>query len=379
MVTVRWERVWLKVGKAVVVACLLLAPGMAMAYDVQIHGYGNQDFIMTNKTNYFDAEEGTWNVNQMALVFTANVTDDTTIWSKVFASSEKTTMEWLYVNKKLGSGFDARVGQMKLPIGIFNLIRDNRFLHLTETNPSMYSEDVDVVHENFRGVGVEYNHDWLTVEVFGGSPELEEESGGTTSTLNGGNVITEISTETEVRNLIGGRVKLQTPLSGLSIMFSASQFDEERETNQNVLDLALGTSTLTSTTEIGKEKLWIASMEYVKNDLELRAEYARKNAADEKIQSYYGEIGYLLFGKLKPYVRYDFITTDVHNKSLAANHQTDTTVGIGYQINEYVKIKAENHFINGYALVLARGDADPDDPALAERWNMFVAGVNFMF
>jgi len=246
----------------------------------------------------------------------------------------------------------------------------------------MYSDFVDVVHENYRGAGLEYNWEWLTVEMIGGAPEIDEKSEETRA-LTAPNELTFTTTEVEARRLIGGRVKVRTPLPGLGLMLSASRFNEELETSQQVLDILAGTTTTNRSRIEGVEKLWIGSLEYDDHDLELKAEYARKNGLDEKIITYYGEAGYTFFESLTPYVRYDYIATNVYERSNPANHQADTTVGIGYKINDYIKVKVENHFIKGYALVLAErgGDVDMElEPIkVADRWNMFVAGVNFMF
>lgn len=376
----RTERPCFSLKAVLFIACLhLLGAGSAAAFDVQIHGYGNQDFIMSNKTDYFGAEEGTWNHNSMSLVFTGNVTDDTAVWAKVFAESEETSMEWLYVNKKFGNGFDARAGQMKMPLGFFNLIRDNKFLHLAETEPALYSESIDMVQENFRGVGLEYNNDWTTIEVFGGAPEVDEEETSESFSEWTGAILTNTTIEKEFRGLYGGRLKLKTPVEGLSFMISASTFEEEEETTTEVIDTTPNPTTTTVETEEFEENLWIASMQYEHHGLELTAEYGRKSGGDESLVSYYGEVGYTFFEKLTPYVRYDFIRNTAGEKSDPEFYQEDTTVGIGYKINDYVKIKAENHFIKGWALAVERGDVNPTDPELKERWNMFVAGVNFMF
>lgn len=358
-------------------------PREASAYDVQIHGYGNQDFIMTNKNDFLGAEEGTWDHNTMSLVFTANVTDDTSVWAKIFARSEKTSMEWLYVDYKAGGGVDLRIGQMKLPIGIFNLIRDMKFLHLAETDPYMYSEEVDLIFENFRGVEVEYNTRWFNIDVIGGAPEMEESEEAAEWEFDltpGAGTLTMNTEEVEVRNLIGGRLTLKTPLEGLKLMFSGATFHEERTMTEIFVDLATATITETvSPEEVGREKLWVASLDLERGHLDVKAEYARKSGMDEQMISYYGEAGYTVFEKLTPFVRYDYIATDRNSKGDPAFYQKDTTVGIGYHVNDYFKVKVENHFINGYGLAVATGDVDPTSPDAAERWNMLVAGVNFMF
>ena len=354
-------------------------PGSALAYDVEIHGYGNQDFMKSSKNQYLNAKDGTWEHNTMSLVFTANVTDDTSVWSKIFAESEKTAVEWLYVDKKFGNDVDARFGQMKLPLGIFNLIRDNKFLHLSELDPMMYSENVDIIFENFRGVDLEYHSKWLTLNLFGGAPEFEEgEEGGAQVVDTVANTVTTTSSELSTKNLFGARLELKTPVEGLSFILSGSQFEEEETTKTVTLDLAApGTVTEDIATEKGDEKLWMASLNFERSGLDLKAEYARKTGINEKMASWYAEAGYTLFEKLTPFVRYDYLTRDRDNKSDLWNYQKDITVGLGYTVNNYVKLKVEDHFLKGYAMPVATGEVEAG--AGEQRWNLIVAGINFMF
>jgi hypothetical protein len=49
---------------------------------------------------------------------------------------------------------------------------------------------------------------------------------------------------------------------------------------------------------------------------------------------------------------------------------------VGYKFNPYFGIKVENHWMDGFLGPLSRGDV----AATAEKkWNLFAAGMNFMF
>ncbi len=363
---------------AVMVLVPLMMPAAGMAADVEIHGYGNQDYVKSNKINFMEAKDGTWDFNTMSLVFTAKATDETTIWAKIFAASERTTMEWLYVDHRLGESVDIRVGQMKLPLGIINLIRDMKFLHLAELEPFMYSNKIDFIFENYRGVGLEYNHPWFAIELISGQPEQEEkESASFHPEVTTASVFTTEEIAIKTRDLIGGRLRLKTPIDGLYLMFSAASFREKREEIITTHDLAAGTTTEEETMQELREKLVIASLELKRDKFAFNAEWADKQGGDEEMKSYYIEAGYTFFDKLTPYVRYDHILTDKDSKDDPMFYQKDTTIGLSYKVNDYFKVKAEHHAIKGFAMPVASGAMHT--AAEEESWSMFVAGVNFMF
>ena len=351
--------------------------GSVFAYEVQIHGYGYQDFVKTNRNEFMGAREGMWDNVSMSLLFTAPVTDNTTVWAKIFSFEENVSMEWVYVDQKLAENLDARVGQMKMPLGIFNLVRDNKFVQLSETIPSMYSEFVDVVFETFRGVEFEYG-ERLNLNIFGGAPEQEEEEAEASQQVDtAAGTVTTFTHELAVKNLSGARLAWKTPFDGLTLLVSGCMFHEQVDTIGTTIDVLTPAVTQTEETSEGREKLWVASVDYSNHGIDLKAEYARKKGADEKIISYYGQLGYTLFDVLTPYARFDYITTNIYEKSVPSNYQKDWTAGISYKINEYLKVKAEGHYIKGFALPIATEEEEAESGHL--RWKMYVAGVNFMF
>jgi len=335
-----------------VIVCVAGLQGNAAAFDVNIHGYGDQNYVDSNKNEYLGAEEGSWEHRSFSLIVDAPVLDEMTIWSKLFFSNEEFSIEWMYAELNLGYDIHARGGQMKFPVGFENLIRDNKFLHLSVLEPQMYSE-VEFVHETFMGLDLEYNGP-VTVEAFYGAPEVEEEEGFTG--------------EIEVKDLYGGRILYDTPLEGLSAMVSASSYSEEIFDDQG-----------NALTEEGDETVWIAGVKYHHHHVHFSAEYGKKDGVDEDMESYYAQLGYTFLDKITPYARYDYIATELDDKDEPFGHQTDITIGIGYQINRHLKIKVEEHFINGYGLAVESGEVDPADPDAEENWSVFAAGINWIF
>ena len=330
----------------------LSLPTGSQAADTEVHGYGFQGYLLSNKNSYLDAKEGTWNYNEVAVLFTSKVEDRTTVWIQLFGNSEKFGVDWAFVDYRIADDFYARAGQMKFPIGIYNEIRDNKMLQLSMLEPVMYRPDVDFIFEAYRGAGVYYNG-VVNVDLFGGAPVTEEEEG----------------VKLKVKNLRGGRLIYNTPLDGLRLMASYAAFSEEQ------FDATSG-SVLAGE---GHEQLTVGSIDFVRGGADVKAEYAKKKGIDEEFTSYYAQAGYTFAETVTPFVRYDYLLNDAEgcSGSDASCYQKDLTVGVGYKFNPYFAVKVEEHFMDGFLVPLQTGEVTAEDAA--KQWEMFVAGINFMF
>lgn len=323
-----------------------------VAGNVDIHGYGNQDFMDAGKNQYLGAKGGSWTENTMSIIFDAAVTDDTTIWARIHHHPEAdATIDWLYVDKKVGSAVDLRAGQMKFPLGIYNMYAENKFLEVSELEPMMYSPDVDhLIFDIFNGVDAEYNNGTIGIEVFGGSHKMEQ--------------MDPMAPEVVARDIRGIRIPYRTPIDGLTLIVSGASFNEE-----------------TATVPVTRvpQMVMIGSIDYVNYGFDLKAEYAEKKLRyeDRTVRSYYLQAGYTFFDKLIPYARYDVLYSDTHRTSDPSLFQKDATIGLGYKINEYLKVKAEEHFISGYDVPVESGEVVAGTGQ--DHWKLFVAGVDFVF
>lgn len=345
----------------VVVTCILCAvvlgisaPVTVFAGDTEIHGYGKQSFMQSSKNNYLDTKEGSFADTNVDLVFTNKIADNTSVWVQIFGDASSFGLDWAYVDYKFNNGFSVRAGQMKLPIGIFNEIRDIQILHLGILEPIMYRTEGDIVFEAYRGVGANYKEGPVTVDLYGGSFILN---------------LTDPAEKCVTKELIGGKLSYETPIEGLNLIGSYATFQGK------IIDAATGTVI----TPEGKEHTMVVSVKYDNHNVELNAEYAKnKKLEGPSADSYYVEAGYRFFDKLTPFVRYDFIA-DVSSgvdRSDPSNYQKETVVGVGYKINSNFAVKAEERFIDGYYLVLNNGDINS---SLEKKWSMFTTGINFMF
>ncbi len=342
------------VAALALISCAAGWPDSAYAADVEIHGYGNQDFMNSSGNQYLGARSGSWDERDMSLVFIGKATDDTSIWTKISSEQDNFVMEWFYVDHKVGHNLIARAGQMRSPVGIYNPYIDNKFLHLSEVPPMMYNDDLKIIFDSVRGIDAELMGP-LGVEMFFGVPHKHA------------NDATALDKEEE-RNLFGGRVNYKTPLEGLVLTLSGAEVTEKK-----IEDSGLPTEIIKE----GHETRLVASLDYINYGIDFKAEYAKKKWVAEENYSYYIQAGYTFFDKLIPFVRYDYLVTDVNKKRDPSFYQKDITVGAGFKINDYIKLKAEEHLMRGYALPVATSEVVPGDGNID--WNLFVAGVDFIF
>lgn len=326
----------------------------ANAFDLQVHGYGHQGYLSTDKNTYLTAgTDGSLNYTNLSLVFTASVDDKTTIWSQLSSLSTDNNaagVDWVFVEYKVNNDLMWRAGQIKFPMGLYNENKRAKILHLSTLEPQMYQDlkGEEVIPETFKGASAVYNHDVadgnVSVELFGGQRVSP-------------------STERIYHNTYGGTIIYRTPVDGLRLMGSA--FTSKKEDNADVPPIK------------GNQDGWIVGADYVNHDLDLKAEYGDSKDPDLNVVTYYGQAGYTLFNKLTPFVRYDYITTRDEFNSNPSYYQKDTVVGAGYKINDNLAIKAEEHFLQGYAMPVKRGDMTAGTGETD--WKLFVASVNFIF
>lgn len=329
--------------------------------DVEIHGYGNQNYLQTNDNSYLGANEnGSWDNISLATIIVAKVHEKSKIWTQFHSDGKNVRLDWSFVDYQVNNDLLVRSGMIKVPMGIYNDILNAQFLQVTSMLPAMYQGGASMVPEAYRGAALLYEYDVgagrLSVDAYTGSVTTPDEP----ETLKN-------------HRLLGGRVTYKTPISGLTFMASGYRSIQD--------DTSSPTDPLPSPTA-GKEAAKLASIlsvDYVNHNLDIKAEYANlaNGLENTRSSSYYVQAGYSLTEKWSPYVRYDYITTDTSKSNDASSYQRTATIGIGYRVSNSVGLRLENNFNNGYALPVSSGEVDAG--AGATNWNMTAVSVNFIF
>lgn len=352
-------------------ACALLNP--AFADDrVSLHGYGDTGVVRAIENNYTGRYNGTkWDYNYLSLNVTGQIDDKTKVVAQIRQGSEITGDMGAYVNYNMSENLTARAGQMKAPVGIFNEIRDIKFLQLSQLAPLMYQDAVGILPDSFKGIEAIYHLDMgthrMTFDVYGGEPK-------------GSNTYAQLgpSFYLLVQNIYGGRLTYKTPIG---LKFSLSTFQEDL-LNTTGFTTTPPITPLTTPVE-GLRRLSSASVDYRGNNIDIKLEYAtmtqyKDTPYEMSGKAYYGQFGYTIAEKFTPYVRYDYV---LYNNDMVDNplyYQKAKVLGFTYRLNNNVSMRMENHWNSGYAIPAnTQGANFTTTPKLD--WNIFAAGVNFIF
>lgn len=344
---------------------------------VSVHGYGDTGFVRATENNYTRKSGGNnWDFNYLSVNFTAQIDEKTKIVAQIRQGSEITGDMGAYVNHNLTDNLTLRAGQMKAPVGIFNEIRDIKFLQLSALTPLMYQDAVGILPDSFKGVEAIYHLDMgahrLTFNVYGGEPK-------------GSNNYVEIQPLAapgyfvQVQNIYGGRLTYKTPVG---LKFSLSSFQNDLLSNTCTAPCTLPPNAPGATSSV--RRLSSASIDFRNYNFDIKMEIAMATdfpgtANENTGKAYYGQIGYTFAEKLTPYIRYDYLIYNINQDANPGAFQEAKVVGFSYKLNRSVSMRMENHWNHGYAIPANTQGANFNYTDAKIDWNLFAMGINFIF
>lgn len=142
------------------------APGIAYELlDVDIHGFISKGYLSSDENNFsVDNEENSFVYSEMALNFGKELNDNLRfglqLYAKDFADvgNNEIIIDWAYADYRIHEVAGIRLGQIKLPHGFYNEVRDIDMLRTTVFLPdSVYQEAsydlyVNDVYLSFQGI-----------------------------------------------------------------------------------------------------------------------------------------------------------------------------------------------------------------------------------
>jgi hypothetical protein len=338
----------------------LLTAGLfssAQATQMELHGYGYQDYIQTDNNTYLGADQkGTWDNNFLGLVSAITLNDKSKLWAQMQASStDQVRFTWFFIDYQFNNNLRGHIGRVKLPMGLYNEVIDSKYLQVSQLEPSMYQGASDMFYDAYHGIGLDYDQavgaGRLAWQVYGGNIYDYTYDPATS--------------DAQDRRTFGGRVTYDTPVDGLKFMLTLNRV-QMQVINNGVKDEALK-----------NEDREILSASYVTDDYDLKAEYGNHKRLSITSRGGYLQGAYHLNDAWTPYVRYDYFTTDKSQDSDPSYYQKTAMVGVEYKISSNISARIEDHFNHGYALPVADGEVTAG--AGKTNWNLFVAGINFVF
>ncbi|MBN1381389.1 MAG: porin [Deltaproteobacteria bacterium] len=404
------KKLMLRISIMVVFFCFAAAghaPAMETLGGVQIHGFISQGFLISDEYNYLshDSKKGSFQYNEMGINFSKDVTDKLRIGVQVFsrdlgdAANNKVTIDWAYGDYKWRDWLGLRAGRIKLPFALYTETRDMDMLRTSIVMPQgMYNDLTRDAGIALNGVGL-YGYVPIGVAgsldyyVLGGAMNMDLDSGlgkytnSQLTAING-----EINGQIDAETAYAGRLRWNTPLSGLALNVTASKVDMKYPIMANIPGLGNVQMQLESETFVN-----IIGVEYTWKDLLLAVEYKQQdsdstttsilgtNVSSKTTEAYYLSAAYRLTDWLEVGSYYSVTYPDNDDrdgdKLKAAGQpdhgawQKDLALSVRFDINPNWCFKIEGHQVNGTAEVLALDNPTRND----KTWSYFAAKATFSF
>ncbi len=281
-------------------------------------------------------------------------------------------LDYIFAEWKLTPTMRVRFGKAKMPLGIYSEFPDVGTLRPFLELPQATYGPVGFLGENYKGVGLTgslgsggWRMGW---DAYGGSTALEEDVTGE-AFFHGELPELEEEIDSEVtRNVIGGRLVVETPVSGLSFGASAMTGTEEAEIDR-------------------RREVYGIQAEYVRGGLTVRAESLHEEVfeAHENTGSYleasYRFAGHWQVAAEAGRLRSELFGVDPGELADLLEHD-ELGLGVNYWFSDNLVVKLNYLRIRGN--LLAHPPADElqeiiDAGELEERTNVVLAGAQFSF
>jgi len=339
-----------------------------------VHGFGSWAYGKTNGNQYLVGDhDGLYDHVELGLNVVANLTERLRVvgeaeWQDDPEGTEVelhySFAEWTFSDK-----LKMRAGKVKQPFGISAEVFDVGTLRPFFALPQSVYGPADLVGESYKGIGFTGHLDlkagWgLTYDLYGGGQELREYVAPEEVIL--GEEVTKSFELERTRNMVGGRVVVETPVVGLRLGASAYTGHE------------VG---LTRRTGVG------AQVEYLAGPWSVRSEYARGTVKDNfEANGFYAEVAYHIDPHWQVAGQYGRLTTEVLQVPEPAapsllDHK-EVALGLNYWWTPNFVFKLSFHHVDGNRfagpdpLELAQAAASG---TLKEKTNLVLFGAQFSF
>jgi hypothetical protein len=346
---------------------------------LNINGYGNWHYGKTDGNTYLGDEDGDWQAGEVTLSFVARPTSEVTLHIQPFweMSDEgvETEIDMAFAEYSFSDLFNLRFGIARHPFGIYTPIYDVGTQRPFMTLPTaLYDEQSGFIAESYAGVGAtgqfSFPSGWgIDYDLYGGALDIASTQpweGGE----EGGEATGDVE-QTEFEDLVGGKLVVETPVSGLS--FGGSIY----------------TATATAEVEDGaleghRNTTWGLQVEYLTERILFRGEYAMQSIEKEsESKAGYAEAAYMVTKHLQVAGRYEMGKTDLDDAELervggepdsALLEHEEIALGVNWWFSPDFVFKLSYHMVDGLRFATPEGEGEADDST-----NAIVAGVSYSF
>lgn len=371
---------WLSAAAAIAVfaAALPLHAEDFSLKKIAINGYGGWYYGKSDNENHFvgATEEGSYHTADVHLSIAADVSEKLRVVTQVgWLDDEKgseANFDYMFAEWKLNSRLRLRLGKAKMPFGIYSEFPEVGTLRPFLVLPQAAYGPIGFLGESYKGAGFtgsfggSWKVDW---DLYGGGTELSENVAGEAFLL-GEELAPGEEVEHEVtRNVVGGRMVVETPLAGLSV----------------------GGSFLTGTEKLEVDRrrvVYAVQAEYVGDALTVRTEAMHEDVVDDlHATGSYLEVAYRLTdhwqvaaegGRL----RTSFFGVVPTGETAGLTRHDEVGVGVSYWFDSNLVVKVNYLRVRGNAFVQPAAEDLPGIAtagALRSPTGVLLAGAQFSF
>lgn len=388
------------------IGTLFLAPSLAQAQvnvggkELQIHGFIQQGFAVSNNNNFLTMKttNGSFSMTDGGVNVSMKVTPKLRFGAQAFSrnigdlGNGKVQLDWAYADYKFNDFLGIRAGKVKTTLGLFNDTQDMEFVHTFALLPqSVYPTDLrattiahvggDVYGEvSLKKAGR------LAYVLYGGQRPDDPRGGYYIGTRDADSPIKRYKS-----TVMGGDLRWITPIEGLVGGYSYFNYHgfvlgDINKVFGNPIPGGLpfrdeadgGVHAYYADFQRGKFRAF--------TEFQLTNEYNRLvdlpfPPSENRRRSWYVAATYRVHKKVELGSYYTDFRSDRRLGFSADNGIRGPVVSARFDVNKYLNIKAEEHFIDGFANPLSTRTFYPSSnpQGLKPRSNVFLLRAGFVF
>jgi hypothetical protein len=342
-------------------------------HEVQVHGWLSQGFVYTDQNNWLtmSTTSGSGAMTDMGLNMSAQVTDKFRVGAQVYdrnlgqLGQWHPLLDWAVADYRFTQWFGIRGGKVKTMLGLYNDSQDQEFIHPFALLPqSVYPADLRdsaIAHTGGDVYGIiplGRRLGDLSYTAYAGHREDSHYGGYTYLAAQSGLLISRFG-----GLQYGADLRWNTPLKGLLVGVS--------RLNEDITGRATWLGSPLSTIPPGRYREWSNSAwtnqyygQYVFQRLQVDAEY-RRNWLDESVfngfervhtdvRGWYVSGAFRIMKRLQVgsyYSRYRLGSPELAFFGFPpSGHIYDKVVTAGVELNRFLNIKLEGHFMDIYGI-----------------------------
>jgi hypothetical protein len=342
---------------------------------IDLHGFGSWAYRRTNSNDYLGGTpEGSYRSVNFALNVAAAVQRSLTIHGQIFFAedpvSESVDVDYAFAEWRFCDGLKLRVGKMQLPFGIYTEVFDVGTLRPFPSLPQSIYGPTGFISESAEGIGLRgmfaAGHRWdVQYDVYGAGIDVPENDSSIALAQGLPPEAREGPGEGElVRDAVGARVNLGTPISGLRVGASAY-------TGIAILD-----SLRPRKTVLG------AHAEYLSDVWWLRSEFVHEQEAQggERVNGFYIEVARFLTSQWQVAALYDrtqvSLAEDPEPVRPSFLKHREVGLGVNYWFTPDFVLKSSYFFVSGNRFT-PTASADPS--SIDKKTRLLQLGAEFSF